>query len=33
VGEGFDWNPAKLSSSNKQATSFATKEYRKGWEI
>ena len=33
VGEGFDWNPKKLTSSNQKATAFATKEYRKGWEI
>ena len=33
VGEGFDWNPKKLTSSNKKATGLATKEYRKGWEI
>ena len=33
VGEGFDWNPKKLTSSNPKATALATKEYRKGWEI
>ena len=33
VGEGFDWNADKLTSSNKKATALATKEYRKGWEI
>ena len=33
VGEGFDWNADKLSSSNKKATALATKDYRKGWEI
>ena len=33
VGEGFDWNPEKLSSSNKKVAALVTKEYRKGWEI
>ena len=33
VGEGFDWNADKLTSSNKKATALATKEYRNGWEI
>ena len=33
VGEGFDWNPEKLSSSNKKVAALITKEYRKGWEI
>ena len=33
VGEGFDWNAKKLTSSNKKATALATKEYRSGWEI
>ncbi len=33
VGEGFDWDAEKLSSSNKKATALVTKEYRKGWEI
>ena len=33
VGEGFDWNPKKLTSSNQKATALATKEYRNGWEI
>ena len=33
VGEGFDWNADKLSSSNKKATALATKDYRKGWDI
>jgi len=33
VGEGFDWNSAKLTSSNKKAAALASKPYRKGWEI
>ena len=33
VGEGFDWNSAKLTSSNKKATALASKPYRKGREI
>ena len=33
VGEGFDWDAGKLSSSNKKAAALVTKEYRKGWEI
>jgi len=33
VGEGFEWDAAKLKSPNKKATALATKEYRKGWEI
>jgi len=33
VGEGFEWNAAKLSSPNKKVAQFVSKEYRKGWEI